>query len=50
MSAADEPVGYMERTRHYYRALGYERDYLGAVRYRCRSRLSRSRCGIAVSP
>jgi D-proline reductase (dithiol) PrdB len=27
MSAADGPVGYMERTRHYYRALGYERDY-----------------------
>src|SRR6185312_2658485 len=30
MSAADEPVGYMERTRHYYRALGYERDYVWA--------------------
>jgi D-proline reductase (dithiol) PrdB len=30
MSADDEPVGYMERTRHYYRALGYERDYVWA--------------------
>ena len=24
---AEEPVPYMERTRHYYRALGYEKDY-----------------------
>ena len=23
----DAPIGYMERTRNYYRALGYERDY-----------------------
>jgi D-proline reductase (dithiol) PrdB len=30
MSAADEPVGYMERTRHYYRSLGYERDHVWA--------------------
>jgi hypothetical protein len=30
MSSADEPVGYMERTRHYYRALGYDRDYVWA--------------------
>lgn len=30
MSNADEPVGYMERTRQYYRALGYERDYVWA--------------------
>jgi hypothetical protein len=27
MANADEPVRYMERTRHYYRALGYSRDY-----------------------
>lgn len=25
---ADHPVGYMERTRRYYRALGYDRDYV----------------------
>lgn len=25
---AEEPVGYMERTRLYYRALGYDRDYI----------------------
>ena len=24
---SDEPIRYMERTRNYYRALGYERDY-----------------------
>jgi hypothetical protein len=30
MSIADEPVGYIERTRQYYRALGYERDYVWA--------------------
>ena len=28
--AADAPIRYMERTRHYYRALGYERDYVWA--------------------
>ncbi len=26
----DAPVGYMERTRRYYRALGYEEDYVWA--------------------
>jgi D-proline reductase (dithiol) PrdB len=30
MSIVDELVGYMERSRHYYRALGYERDYVWA--------------------
>jgi|SRR5579884_1384404 len=30
MGVADEPVGYIERTRNYYRALGYERDYVWA--------------------
>jgi D-proline reductase (dithiol) PrdB len=30
MSDADEPVRYMERTRHYYRALGYATDYVWA--------------------
>jgi hypothetical protein len=28
MDAGDEPVGYMERTRLYYRALGYATDYV----------------------
>jgi len=27
---ADEPIHYIERTRQYYRALGYERDYVWA--------------------
>lgn len=27
---SDEPVPYMERTRNYYRALGYENDYVWA--------------------
>jgi hypothetical protein len=27
---ADEPIRYVERTRDYYRALGYERDYVWA--------------------
>jgi hypothetical protein len=27
MDTDDEPVGYMERTRLYYRALGYDNDY-----------------------
>jgi hypothetical protein len=31
MTAAEAPVHYMERTRHYYRALGYENDYLWAT-------------------
>lgn len=26
----DAPIGYMERTRHYYRALGYANDYVWA--------------------
>lgn len=26
-SSIDAPVGYMERTRQYYRALGYDKDY-----------------------
>jgi D-proline reductase (dithiol) PrdB len=30
MSSADRPVPYMERTRLYYRALGYEQDYVWA--------------------
>lgn len=30
MAAADAPIEYMERTRHYYRALGYTRDYVWA--------------------
>ncbi len=30
MVHTDEPVRYMERTRHYYRALGYARDYVWA--------------------
>lgn len=31
MASDDEgPVQYMERTRHYYRALGYEQDYVWA--------------------
>ena len=31
MANADEPVRYMDRTRHYYRALGYSRDYVWAT-------------------
>jgi hypothetical protein len=27
MTSDDRPIRYMERTRHYYRALGYEQDY-----------------------
>jgi hypothetical protein len=30
MAPSNEPVPYMERTRLYYRALGYERDYVWA--------------------
>jgi D-proline reductase (dithiol) PrdB len=30
MADVDEPVRYMERTRHYYRALGYTTDYVWA--------------------
>jgi D-proline reductase (dithiol) PrdB len=30
MDAAEEPVRYMERTRDYYRALGYTKDYVWA--------------------
>ncbi|MFZ5781219.1 MAG: hypothetical protein ACOY4R_13580 [Pseudomonadota bacterium] len=30
MAEDDEPVRYIERTRQYYRALGYERDYVWA--------------------
>jgi len=30
MSRNDEPVRYMERTRDYYRALGYQKDYAWA--------------------
>ena len=26
----DAPIPYMERTRHYYRALGYDQDYVWA--------------------
>jgi hypothetical protein len=31
MVVADAPIEYMERTRHYYRALGYTRDYVWAT-------------------
>ena len=31
MAEADAPVRYMERTRHYYRALGYAKDYVWAT-------------------
>ena len=31
MSAAETPASYMERTRHYYRALGYANDYVWAT-------------------
>lgn len=31
MTVADAPIKYMERTRHYYRALGYTRDYVWAT-------------------
>ena len=30
-TSADQPVPYMERTRLYYRALGYESDYVWAT-------------------
>lgn len=30
MTGTDEPIGYMERTRLYYRALGYAHDYVWA--------------------
>lgn len=30
MSVAETPVQYMERTRQYYRALGYDNDYVWA--------------------
>jgi D-proline reductase (dithiol) PrdB len=29
--AADAPIKYIDRTRHYYRALGYSRDYIWAT-------------------
>jgi D-proline reductase (dithiol) PrdB len=31
MADADLPITYMDRTRHYYRALGYTRDYIWAT-------------------
>jgi D-proline reductase (dithiol) PrdB len=31
MADADVPIKYMDRTRHYYRALGYTRDYIWAT-------------------
>jgi D-proline reductase (dithiol) PrdB len=31
MADADVPVKYMDRTRHYYRALGYTKDYIWAT-------------------
>lgn len=31
MTSADGPVQYMPRTLHYYRALGYDRDYVWAT-------------------
>jgi hypothetical protein len=30
MTVSDEPIRYMERTRQYYRALGYRKDYVWA--------------------
>ena len=31
MADADLPIKYMDRTRHYYRALGYMQDYIWAT-------------------
>jgi hypothetical protein len=31
MADADVPIKYMDRTRHYYRALGYAQDYIWAT-------------------
>lgn len=31
MEPTDEPIRYIERTRHYYRAMGYARDYVWAT-------------------
>ena len=31
MADEDAPTKYMDRTRHYYRALGYTRDYIWAT-------------------
>ena len=31
LADADVPIKYMDRTRHYYRALGYTRDYIWAT-------------------
>jgi D-proline reductase (dithiol) PrdB len=31
MADADVPIKYMDRTRHYYRALGYTQDYIWAT-------------------
>jgi hypothetical protein len=31
MADADPPIKYMDRTRHYYRALGYTQDYIWAT-------------------
>src|SRR5271168_4794263 len=31
MADADVPIKYIDRTRHYYRALGYTRDYIWAI-------------------
>ena len=31
MADAGVPINYMDRTRHYYRALGYTRDYTWAT-------------------
>jgi hypothetical protein len=31
MADAEVPIKYMERTRHFYRALGYTKDYIWAT-------------------
>ena len=31
MADADVPIKYMDRTRHYYRALGHAQDYIWAT-------------------
>ena len=51
---ADAPIDYMERTRRYYRALGYERDYRWAHHQdvpfaRLRKPLSDSRLALIVT-
>jgi D-proline reductase (dithiol) PrdB len=54
MADADDPVRYMERTRHYYRALGYAHDYVWATFddvpfARLRKPLSQARIGLITT-